>query len=270
MQRILKHSIRVSAVAGAAVAAYCHSSASCEPKRDRGRSIGDIEKAPPAWDASAKAAKDYSRLHPNLVVVQSKAITALFTTLRDENTTHLDFQLAADRLMRMLVEEGMANLSTVHEKTVNTPCGQYTGLELPPAGSITAVSIVRAGDTLLESLRRIAPAITVGKILIQRDESTLSKAPKLFYVKLPGDIAKRQVILVDPMLATGQSAGLALSELEKRGVRPEQVLFLNVISCPEGLAYLAKRYPNVKVSFAILVSRLSSWAILLNGVSTRL
>ena len=168
-----------TAVAASLGVAIAYTAPAPTSESTRSRSLVDIEHAPAAWDAAALEGKKYSVLHPNLVVLESRAITALFTTLRDENTVHLDFALAADRLMRLLSEEGLAHLPTVHVRTVKTPCGTYTGLELPPSNTIAAVSIVRAGDTLLEALRRVAPAVSVGKILIQRDESTLSKAPKV-------------------------------------------------------------------------------------------
>ena len=192
---------------------------------------------------------------------------ALFTTLRDENTLHIDFSAAADRLMRILAEEGLAHLPTVARKAVVTPTGAvYDGLALPPAQTVAVVSIVRAGDTLMEAVRAIAPGVAVGKILIQRDEESDGKEPKLFYVKLPADVAERQVVLVDPMLATGQSAAMALHELTRRGVPQESITFLNVVSCPEGLAHLRETFPRVRVVTAAIDAGLNSSMYIVPGL----
>ena len=190
---------------------------------------------------------EYQKLFPNIIVIDSRAIKVLFTILRDENTLHFDFSTAADRLMSILAEEGLAYLPGVQEKTVNTPCGIYHGLQELSSQNLCAVSIVRAGDALLQSIRKIKPDIPVGKILIQRNENTKEKFPQLFYVKLPNDIHNRTVILVDPMLATGQSAKLAIEELINRGVPEEKIVFLNVVSCPEGITILHNKFPKVKI-----------------------
>ncbi len=209
---------------------------------------------------------EHSRLHPNLVVVESRALKTLFTVLRDESTLHLDFSRAADRLMTVLAEEGLAWLPGVAPKAVTTPCGVYHGLEAQPAHTLAAVSIVRAGDTLLEAVRRIEPGVAVGKILIQRDETSPQKIPKLFYVKLPQDIARRTVLLVDPMLATGQSASVAIGELLARGVPEDRIVFLNVVACPEGLAVLGSRYPKVRVVTAAVDEGLNSELYIVPGL----
>lgn len=206
-------------------------------------------------------------LHPNLVVIESKAMRALLTTMRDVRTTHVhDFVHSADRLMRMLAEEGLAELPGVRAMRVATPCGVYDGVEVPPANTVAVVSIVRAGDTLLEAVRRIAPAVHVGKILIQRDESTAAKTPVLMYSKLPGDIAQRTVLLVDPMLATGQSAEMAIRELVRRGVREEAIVFLNVVAAPEGLAHMARTFPRVKVVTAAVDEKLNEHMYIVPGL----
>jgi uracil phosphoribosyltransferase len=70
---------------------------------------------------------------------------------------------------------------------------------------------------------------------------------QLFYVKLPSDIARFRVLLVDPMLATGQSAALALRELKKRGVPEESIIFVNVVACPEGIEALTREFPGVSI-----------------------
>lgn len=224
------------ATAGGLLLPATHLAAACEPHHH------------PQHAARAPQPADAHNHHPRLVLVDSRAVRALFTVIRDAATSHVDFVAHADRLMRLLAEEGLAELPGARPKTVATPCGAYAGLELAPARSVAAVSIVRAGDTLLEAVRRVAPAVAVGKILIQRDEAAADKAPRLTYVKLPPDIAARAaVLLVDPMLATGQSAAAAIDVLLRSGVEEERIVFLNVVASPEGLRLLGARFPRVKV-----------------------
>ena len=182
--------------------------------------------------------------NPNLVVLNSRAITSLFTVIRDKSTTHKEYVRKTDRLMKILAEEGLANLMGATEKVVETPCGPYTGWAAPDPETVCGVSIVRSGDILLEALRCVADGMAVGKILIQRDEEDPQKRAKLFYSKLPGDVASRLIILCDPMLATGGSAILAIDVLLKAGVPEERIMFLNVVSAPEGLKALRHVAPS--------------------------
>lgn len=90
----------------------------------------------------------------------------------------------------------------------------------------------------------------IGKILIQRDEET--SKPRLFYAKLPEDISKRWVLLLDPMLATGGSALMAVDVLRKHGVPEDHILFLNLIASPQGAVNFAKAYPSLRVVTAFI------------------
>ena len=120
--------------------------------------------------------------------------------IRDKNTDRADFIFYSNRIIRLLVEEGLNHLP-VMEHTVTTPVGRtYAGLMFQ--GKICGVSIMRAGEAMEQGLRDCCRSVRIGKILIQRDEET--SKPKLFYDKLPEDIADRWVLLLDPMFATGK------------------------------------------------------------------
>ena len=192
----------------------------------------------------------------------------LFTALRDATTPRLDFAAAADRLVTLLAEEGLAHLPGVAPRTVATPCGTYAGLAAVPAERITAVSIVRSGDILLEAVRRVAPGVSVGKVLIQRDEATADKAPRLFYAKLPGAVRdpSQTVLLCDPMLATGGSAAMAIRELVRAGVDEARIVFLCVVACPEGIATLAAAHPRVRVVCAAVDEKLNEQRYIVPGL----
>jgi uracil phosphoribosyltransferase len=118
------------------------------------------------------------------------------TIIRAEDTPRNEFVFNADRVIRLLVEEALNYVDFV-STTVKTPTGaDYTGLSFK--GKICGVSIMRAGEAMEDALRECCRSVRIGKILIQRDEETAE--PKLFYAKLPQDIAERHVLLLDPML----------------------------------------------------------------------
>ncbi|ORY78247.1 uracil phosphoribosyltransferase [Protomyces lactucae-debilis] len=109
---------------------------------------------------------------------------------------------------------------------------------------------MRAGESMEQGLRDCCRSVRIGKILIQRDEETAQA--KLYYSKLPEDIAHRWVFLLDPMLATGGSAIKAVEVLLERGVPEEHIIFLNLISAPEGIATFKKNFPKLRVVTAFI------------------
>ncbi|KAK3308664.1 uracil phosphoribosyltransferase-domain-containing protein [Chaetomium strumarium] len=182
------------------------------------------------------------------VLPQTPQLIALLSIIRDKDTQRGDFIFYSNRIIRLLVEEGLNHLPTV-EHTVTTPVGRpYDGLSFQ--GKICGVSIMRAGEAMEQGLRECCRSVRIGKILIQRDEETAR--PRLFYDKLPEDIANRWVLLLDPMLATGGSAIMAVDVLKSRGVPEERILFLNVLASPEGIRNFATKFPNVRLVTAFV------------------
>ncbi|KAG0348286.1 Uracil phosphoribosyltransferase, synthesizes UMP from uracil, partial [Podila humilis] len=96
-----------------------------------------------------------------------------------------------------------------------------------------------------QGLREVCRSVRIGKILIQRDEETA--LPKLYYAKYPPDIATRCCLLLDPALATGGSAIKAIESLTEHGVPENKILFLNLLSCPEGIRAVTARFPAIKI-----------------------
>lgn len=168
--------------------------------------------------------------------------------------------------MRLLAEDALAEFPT-KKVTIQTPCAPYHGVRSLEASELCAVSIVRSGDALLESVRECIPGMSVGKILIQRDESHPDKIPKLFYSKLPKDAHQKFVLLCDPMLATGGSAIMALDVLVvKYNIAPNRIIFANMICAPEGLRALADAYPRVKIVTACIDSHLNNARFIVPGL----
>ena len=211
--------------------------------------------------------------HQNLIVLQSKALVPLFTKIRDRDTSSKDFVTYSKRIMRLLAEEAIAYLpgDGTTPYTVMTPTnvpyvGQLSIVDTNP-DMVCAVSIVRAGDSLLESVRDIAPGIRVGKLWIQRNESVASKEAVHSCTKLPKSIHNMDVILCDPMLATGGSSITALDILVvEYGVDPTRIVFANVICCPEGLEALAKKYPTIKIVTCWIDSGMNNEKFIMPGL----
>ena len=182
--------------------------------------------------------------------------------IRDRNTKRGDFIFYSNRIIRLLVEEGLNHLPVIPHD-ISTPVGRsYAGVKFE--GKICGVSIMRAGEAMEQGLRDCCRSVRIGKILIQRDEETAM--PRLFYDKLPEDIKDRWVLLLDPMLATGGSALMAIEVLRSRGVPEERILFLNVIASPEGVANFAQKYPKVRVVTAFVDSGLDDKNYIVPGL----
>ncbi|GAA5865972.1 hypothetical protein JCM3774_005544 [Rhodotorula dairenensis] len=204
-----------------------------------------------------------SNLPPNTCALpRTGQLAGLLTAIRDKQTARGDFIFYSDRIIRLLVEEGLNHLPVV-EKTVTTPTGlDYNGVSFE--GRICGVSIMRAGEAMEAGLRECCRAVRIGKILIQRDEETAQA--KLFYAKLPDDIQSRYCLLLDPMLATGGSAIKAVEVLIDHGVPQERIIFLNLVSCPEGLQAMYSAYPQVKVVTAWVDDGLDSHKYIVPGL----
>jgi uracil phosphoribosyltransferase len=143
----------------------------------------------------------------------------------------------------LLIEEAL-NCVPVKAKTIMTPTKtEFSGAEFE--GEICAVSILRSGESMERVLRDVCKKIKIGKILIQRDEKTAEA--RLFFSKLPKDISQRYVLLLDPMLATGGSVCKAIDVLKEQKVREDRVIFINLISCPQGIEKVTSSFPGVKI-----------------------
>lgn len=165
-------------------------------------------------------------------------------------------------MQRLLVEAAVEYLPHA-EQTVTTPNGSlFQGQQLTEP--LCGVSIIRAGESFEGPLREVLPGVPIGKMLIQRDKR--SKRPDLLYSHLPQDVAYRRVLLMDPMLAIGGTACLALSTLLQTGVPLEHVTFLCLITVPEGLAAVRAQYPAAQILSSALDDRLNQDAFMVPGI----
>ena len=186
----------------------------------------------------------------------------LLTIIRDKHTKRNDFIFYADRINRLLVEEGL-NFLPVREKIIETRTGaQYVGAEF--VGKICAVPIMRAGLSMESSIREVAKRIRIGHILIQRNEET---AEAMFFKEwLPDDIHERFVFILDPMLATGGSAIVTIRRLKERGVKEEKIIYINLVSAPEGLEAVLTIFPGIRIITAEIDEGLNDRAYIIPGL----
>jgi uracil phosphoribosyltransferase len=196
------------------------------------------------------------------VLPQTNQLRALHTIIRDREARREDFVFYSGRVIRLLVEAGLDLLP--HEPHgVPTPVGEtYDGLRLTL--DICGVSIARAGESMEAELRAVCPSVRIGKILIQRDKVT--KLPRLYYSALPKDIAARQVLLLDPMLATGGTALAAIQVLLDHGVPEANIVFVTLLTAPEGYAAVHERYPAVRVVTSSVERGLNENAYMMPGI----
>lgn len=166
--------------------------------------------------------------------------------MRDKNTGSKDFRELVGEVATLMCYEATRDLP-LHEIDVETPvCKSKT--KVLSGRKLAIVPILRAGLGMVDGMLDLLPAAKVGHIGLYRDEETAK--PIEYFCKLPVDISEREVIVVDPMLATGGSAIDAVNMLKKRGVT--NIKFMCIIAAPEGLAAFGKVHPDVKVYVGVL------------------
>ncbi|GMJ09385.1 uridine kinase-like 5 [Hibiscus trionum] len=186
---------------------------------------------------------DLCKIYPNINVIFSTfQIRGMHTLVRDVKTTKHDFVFYSDRLIRLVVEHGLGHLPFT-EKQIITPTGSvYSGVVF--CKRLCGVSVIRSGESMENALRACCKGIKIGKILIHGDGNN---GRQLIYEKLPADISSRHVLLLDPVLASGNSAIKAVSLLLSKGVPETSIIFLNLISAPEGIHAVCRKFPRLKI-----------------------
>uniref|UniRef100_A0A8C6T0I5 Uracil phosphoribosyltransferase homolog n=2 Tax=Neogobius melanostomus TaxID=47308 RepID=A0A8C6T0I5_9GOBI len=170
-------------------------------------------------------------------------IRELQTIIRDKTTSRGDFVFSADRLIRLVVEEGLNQLP-YSECTVTTPTGyKYEGVKFERGNC--GVSIMRSGEAMEQGLRDCCRSIRIGKILIQSDEET--QKAKVYYAKFPPDVYRRKVLLMYPILSTGNTVIEAVKVLIEHGVQPRHIILLSLFSTPHGAKSIIQEFPEITI-----------------------
>ena len=192
-------------------------------------------------------------------VVNHPLIKEKMTHLRDKKTAPRNFRRLLDEIAQLLLFEVTRDLP-IREVPVTTPIAETTGYALDISG-ITVVPILRAGLGFLDAVLDLIPEARVGHIGLTRDEETLE--PIKYYCKIPKD-KDAEIILIDPMLATGGSAAAALTMLKAEGYK--HFRFMCLVAAPEGVELVNREHPDVPIYTAALDDHLNEHGYIVPGL----
>lgn len=195
-----------------------------------------------------------------LVVIDHPLVAHKLSLMRDKSTPSAQFRTLLREISLLLGYEVLRDLPT-ESRPIETPVGP-TDAPFLKGKKLVFVPILRAGTGLLDGLLDLVPSARVGHVGLYRDPDTLAAVE--YYCKLPEDIAGRLTIVVDPMLATGNSAVAAISRLKERGARNIRLLCL--LAAPEGIAALQRAHPDVRIFTAALDERLNDHGYIVPGL----
>lgn len=195
-----------------------------------------------------------------VVIMDHPLIQHKLSILRDIETSTKEFRDLVNEIAMLMVYDATRDLPLT-DKKVETPCG-VADCKVIAGRKLAFVPILRAGLGMVEGALELVPAARVGHIGLYRDEETLK--PVEYYCKLPKDIEKRDVFVLDPMLATGGSAIDAISQIKLR--KPHSIKFLCIIAAPEGLEALKEAHPDVDIFCAGMDERLNDHGYIVPGL----
>ena len=182
------------------------------------------------------------------------------TLMRNKEASTNSFQRLLGELSTLMAYEITRHMP-LQEVPVETPLERTTG-HVIDGKKLVLVSILRAGNGLLDGMLSVVPGARVGHIGLYRDPDTLH--PVEYYFKMPSQMEERDVIVVDPMLATGNSAVAAIDRIKK--LRPRSIRFMCLLTCPEGLATLQQAHPDVDIYTAAIDRGLNAHGYIVPGL----
>jgi len=198
-------------------------------------------------------------MNKNFFLIEHPIVKRDVTILRDKNTDSETFRAALQRVSNILAVE-LSKEFRLTETEVETPLEKTQGAKL--THDIILVPVLRAGLGMVNGFLQIIPEAKVGHIGLQRDEETLK--PVEYYYKVPKHLESAEVVMLDPMLATGGSASEALKYLKKRGAT--KLVFACLVAAPEGIDKIKSEHPDVKIYAAALDRQLNSKGYILPGL----
>ena len=180
--------------------------------------------------------------------------------LRDKKTGTKEFREIVSELATMLCYEAMKD-AELNEIEIETPIQKMTA-HVINEDKYAFVPILRAGTGMLDGIIKVVPNAKIGHIGMYRDEETF--VPNVYFFKVPKDIEKRDVIILDPMLATGGSGLDAIELLKEKGVK--NIKFLCIIAAPEGIKRIEEKHPDVQIYCAHIDEKLNEHAYIVPGL----
>ncbi len=195
-----------------------------------------------------------------VVVIDHPLVQHKLTIMRRSDTSTVKFRTLMHEVSMLLAYEVTRDLE-IEFQDIETPLAQMSSPVLK-GKKMVFVSILRAGNGLLDGMLQLVPTARIGHIGLYRDPKTLE--PVEYYFKLPEHTQDRDVIIVDPMLATGNSAIAAVNELKQ--VKPKSIKFLCLLAAPEGLESFHREHPDVQVFTAAIDEKLNDHGYIVPGL----
>ena len=197
------------------------------------------------------------------IVLNHPLVSHKLTILRDKNTGTKEFRELISEISSFLCYEALKD-AVLENKEIETPMQKMVGKKINE-DKYAFVPILRAGTGMLDGLIKVMPNAKIGHIGLYRNEETLK--PVKYYYKVPKDIKTREVIVLDPMLATGGSAIDAISMIkEDAGVENLKIKFLCIIAAPEGIKALEETHPDVQIYAAAIDDKLNDIGYIMPGL----
>ena len=196
----------------------------------------------------------------NTLVLNNPLIEHKLSIIRDKNTGTKEFREIIGEIATFLCYEAMSD-AKLEDVEIETPICKTKAKKLNE-NKYAFVPILRAGTGMLDGLIKAIPNAKIGHVGLYRDETT--HKPIRYYYKMPKDIANREVIVLDPMLATGGSACDTIAMLKEDGVK--SIKFLCIIAAPEGIKKIEENHPDVKIYTASIDEKLNENAYIVPGL----
>lgn len=194
-----------------------------------------------------------------VTVITHPLVQHNLTRLRDESTQPQEFRRVLSEVAALMIYEATRSFAT-EKISVQTPLAKTSGLRL--SREVVLVPVLRAGLGMLDSILQLIPKARVGFIGLKREETTLQA--HFYHKSLPKDLRRREVILIDPMLATGGSTVAAMSLLTELGAR--NVRLVNLVAAPEGIRHVLRHYPSLRIFTAAVDQKLNDRGYILPGL----
>ena len=199
-------------------------------------------------------------MNQNVHVVDHPLLLHKLTILRDKRTSVKEFREIVSEIGMLLTYEATRDLP-ITQKEIETPICKTMAPTLK-GKKFAVVPILRAGLGLVEGVLRMVPAARVGHIGLYRDEETLQ--PVKYFCKMPKDVAQRDILIVDPMLATGGSASAAIGFMKEYGCTNIKLMVL--LSAPEGIELIRKEHPDVQIYCGAIDEKLNENGYIVPGL----
>ena len=195
-----------------------------------------------------------------LHLVDHPLVQHKLTLLRRKEASTKTFRQLVNEIAALVAYEVLRDVP-LHDVEIETPLETMTGRVID-GKKLVFVSILRAGTGILDGMLSVVPGARVGHIGLYRDPKTLVAVE--YYFKMPGDLEERDVVVVDPMLATGNSAIAAVDRLKECG--PKSIKFVCLLTCPEGVAAMQQAHPDVPIYTAAVDRQLDEHGYILPGL----